>query len=83
LDAEKLARKDLKRRLQQLQADMAAKENVGPEKEDNPATAALTEKLKNLRLRMNQQDRSRMQPPQAAAANSQPHQAGKVLTGRH
>ncbi|EFX72372.1 hypothetical protein DAPPUDRAFT_326345 [Daphnia pulex] len=54
LDEETLAREDLERRLQQLQTDMAAKEKAGPEKEDNAATAALTEELQNLRLQMNQ-----------------------------
>ncbi|EFX76578.1 hypothetical protein DAPPUDRAFT_322125 [Daphnia pulex] len=54
LDDERLAREDLERRLQQLQTDMAAKEKAGPEKEDNAATAALTEELQNLRLQMNQ-----------------------------
>ncbi|EFX64558.1 hypothetical protein DAPPUDRAFT_118069 [Daphnia pulex] len=54
LDDERLAREELERRLQQLQTDMAAKEKAGPEKEDNAATAALTEELQNLRLQMNQ-----------------------------
>ncbi|KAK4017577.1 hypothetical protein OUZ56_033191 [Daphnia magna] len=51
---EKLAREDLERRFQQLLAYMAAKEKVGPEKEDNAAMILLTEELQNLRLQMNE-----------------------------